>query len=87
MLTPVCKRLVLLDGDTVREAFGDGLGYRQEDRIVQVTRVQRIAKLLADQDLVVIVALVYANADLLHWNRAYIPNYFEIHVKASFETV
>jgi len=55
----------------VREAFGDGLGYREEDRIVQVTRVQRIAKLLADQDLIVIVALVYANVSLLDWNRGY----------------
>jgi len=86
-LNPAYKNLVLLDGDVVRKSFGDGLGYREEDRILQVTRVQRIAKLLSDQDLVVIVALVYANANLLEWNRVHIPNYFEIYVKASLDTV
>jgi adenylylsulfate kinase-like enzyme len=80
-------RLVLLDGDCVREAFGDGLGHREKDRVVQVTRVQRMAKLLADQDLVVIVALVYANPELLLWNRTNLRDYFEVHVKASLATV
>jgi adenylyl-sulfate kinase len=87
LLAPVRSGLVLLDGDAVREAFHDGLGYRESDRIVQVTRVQKIARLLAEQDLVVIVCLVYANADLLEWNRSHIANYFEVHVKASVKTV
>jgi len=86
-LEPTCNKLVLLDGDAVREAFGDGLGYREEDRISQVTRVQRMAKFLADQDLVVIVALVYANASLLDWNRTHMREYFEIYVEASLSTV
>ena len=87
LLSPACPGLVMLDGDDVRAAFGDGLGHREKDRVVQVTRVQRLAKMLSDQDLVVIVALVYANGDLLDWNRAHISEYFEIHVNASLETV
>ncbi len=33
-LSPTYKNLVLLDGDAVRKSFGDGLGYREEDRIL-----------------------------------------------------
>jgi cytidine diphosphoramidate kinase len=87
LLGPSCPELVVLDGDVVRAAFGGDLGYTEADRVVQVSRVQRMAKLLADQGQVVIVAVVYSNPDLLTWNRKNLPGYFEIHMKASLDTV
>jgi adenylylsulfate kinase-like enzyme len=85
-LGPRFAGLVVLDGDQVRAAFGDGLGHAPEDRVVQVTRVQRLARLLSDQGLVVIVALVYQNPALLSWNRDQIQNYYEVHIDCSLET-
>jgi adenylylsulfate kinase len=86
-LGPRFAGLVVLDGDQVRAAFGDGLGHGPEDRVVQVTRVQRLARLLSDQGLMVIVALVYQNPALLSWNRDRIRNYYEVHIDCSLETV
>lgn len=87
LLKPRLPQLVLLDGDAVRAALGDGLGYREEDRVIQITRIQNMAKLLSDQGLVVFVAALYSRPDLLAWNRQNINDYFEVYLKASPETV
>ena len=84
-LKPVAPQLVVLDGDEVREAFGDGLGFTEPDRHVQIRRVQRLARLLSSQGLLVLVAVVYANDELLAWNRTHIPGYVEIYLRASLE--
>jgi adenylyl-sulfate kinase len=86
-LKPSLPELVLLDGDAVREALGHDLGYGESERVKQVSRVQRVARLLSDQGLVVIVALVYAHPDLLAWNRQHIRDYFEVLLDASIDLV
>lgn len=86
-LKPVLPQLVLLDGDTIRSAFGGALGYREEDRMVQVQRVQGLAKMLSEQGLLVLVAVLYSNPDLLTWNRQNLNNYFEIYLEASLSTL
>ena len=87
ILKPGLNELVLLDGDAVRAAFGQDLGHREEDRVVQIKRLQNIAKLLSNQGLVVIVAALYANPDLLSWNRENIAEYFEVYLDVSLDTV
>ena len=79
--------LVILDGDAVRAAFGHNLGYKEDDRVLQVNRLQALARVLSDQNLVVIVGVLYNNAELLAWNRAELSDYYEIYLKASLETV
>ncbi|MCH8816106.1 MAG: adenylyl-sulfate kinase, partial [Chloroflexi bacterium] len=79
--------LVIIDGDAIRQAFGDRLGYREEDRVLQIKRLQRIANMLAEQGLVVLVAALYANPELLAWNRKNLRNYHEVYLEASVETV
>lgn len=79
--------LVILDGDAVRAAFGHNLGYKEEDRVKQAHRLQSLARVLSDQDLIVIVGVLYNNAELLAWNRAELKNYFEVYLKASLDTV
>lgn len=82
-LVPHVPELVVLDGDAVREAFGNDLGFAEADRVVQIGRLQGLARLLAGQGMKVIVAAVYARPDLLTWNRAHLPGYFEIYLRAS----
>ena len=83
LLKPNMPELVSLDGDLVRKAFGRELGHREEDRVVQITRMQKLARMLSDQGLVVLVAALYANHELMAWNRRNIKGYFEVYLEAS----
>lgn len=87
LLKPRLPELALLDGDVMRATFGDDLGYQETDRVVQVKRMQGLAKNLSEQGLVVIVAVLYAHPDLLRWNRSHMAEYFEVYLDASLETV
>lgn len=86
-IKPRLPQLVCLDGDAVRAAFGHNLGYAESERIKQVRRLQAMAKLLAEQRLSVMVAVLYVNPTLLAWNRDHLPDYFEIHLNASLNLV
>ena len=86
-LRPVLPELVILDGDDVRTAFGQDLGYHKAGRLKQLHRLQSMATVLAKQGLVVIVGVLYAHPDVLEWNRENMPDYFEIYLDASLETV
>ena len=44
-----------------------------------------MAKVLADQDIDVLVSALYANASLLAWNRANLPGYFEVYLQADVD--
>jgi adenylylsulfate kinase-like enzyme len=85
LLKPRMPQLVKLDGDEIRAAFGDDLGHGESDRVRQIQRIQRISGMLAGQGLVVLVAALYAHPDLLAWNRANLPGYFEIYLKADLD--
>jgi len=87
LLKPHLPELVVLDGDVIRSAFGADLGYEEPDRQVQIRRLQNIAKVLSEQDLVVCVAALYAHPDLLKWNRENFREYFEVYLKVTFDTV
>lgn len=82
-LAPVSARsVVVLDGDMLRAACGNDLGHAEADRVVQISRMQRFARLLADQGVLVLAAALYASPALLAWNREHLANYFEIYIKA-----
>lgn len=86
-LKPRLPQLVLLDGDMVREAFGGDLGHTEPERVRQISRVQRLARLLSSQGLIVMVSVVYSRPDLLAWNRQHIAEYFEVLVDAPIAVV
>lgn len=84
-LRPQQANLVVLDGDRVRAAFGDGLGHTAADRLVQLKRLQSIAKLLEDQGVISIVGAVYSTPEILAWNRQHFDPYFEIYMRAPLD--
>jgi len=57
--------LVVLDGDVIRQLYGNDLGYEEADRVVQIKRIQNLAAFLESQGIVVVVAALYARDDLL----------------------
>jgi adenylylsulfate kinase-like enzyme len=74
--------LVILDGDSVRELYGNDLGFTERDRQKQIGRMQSISEFLEKQSLIVMVAALYSNNDLLNKNRNIFSNYYEIYLKA-----
>src|SRR5580698_9930829 len=87
ILKPKLPELVLLDGDVIRDIFGNDLGFAEADRKRQIARIQSIARELDRQDLVVLVAALYSHPSLLEWNRNNFPSYFEIYLEASISLV
>lgn len=84
---PAVPELVLVDGDVIRDLFGAGLGFHEAARVEQIGRIQRLARMLAGQGLVVVVAALYASPELLDWNRRNLPGYVEVYVKAGMDVV
>ena len=78
---------VLLDGDTLREVFGNDLGYAREERIRSAMRNARLCKLLADQGIDVVCATISLFQECHEWNRKHIVRYREIYVRASRDTL
>jgi cytidine diphosphoramidate kinase len=84
-LRPQLPNLVVLDGDSVRAALGDGLGYTAADRVVQIKRLQSFAKMLEAQGIISIVGAVYSTPETLAWNRQHFAPYFEIYMRAPLD--
>lgn len=79
--------VVFLDGDELRQVFGDDLGYTPEERRKSAMRNARLCKLLSDQGIDVICCTISMFDGVRAWNRAQIPGYVEIYVKASLDTL
>lgn len=85
VLKPLVPNLVILDGDSIRDLFGNDLGFDVESRIMQIGRIQRIVQFLIDQDIAVIVAALFSTDELLQYNRRNFIRYFEVYVKAPIQ--
>ncbi len=77
---------VLLDGDQVREAINDtACGHDPKARLENAYRICRLARLLSEQGHPVIVATMSLFHEVHAWNRANLPEYFEVLVKTSLD--
>ena len=87
MAKPYIPELIWLDGDVVRYLFNDTLGHSEKDRVKQIKRIQRLAKELDAQEMVVLVAALYSHPELLSWNKTHFSDYSEIYLEASLKLV
>jgi adenylylsulfate kinase-like enzyme len=87
MLKPRMPELVLVDGDVIRELFGQSLDYSEASRVIQVKRLRTLAKFLSAQGQVALVTVLYSHPELLAWNRANIPQYFEVYMDTPLRVV
>ena len=71
---------VIFDGDALRQAFGNDLGYSKEDRLQCAMRYSRLCKLIAEQDVHVICCTISMFDEVREWNRSNIKNYIEIFI-------
>jgi adenylylsulfate kinase-like enzyme len=77
------KLTINLDGDLIRELFFNHLGYDKQDRIEQIKRIQNLAQLYYDSEVVVIVSAVYYDEDIDRLNRLMFNRYFLVFLKAT----
>src|ERR1700738_3095940 len=82
-LKPELPNLVVLDGDVIRAVFGETLGYAASDRLIQIGRLQSLAKMLESQNIITIVAALYSTPETLAWNKSHFSPYYEIYLQAS----
>jgi cytidine diphosphoramidate kinase len=76
------RQSILLDGDALREAFGGTFGHTAPQRRKASLTYARLCKLLSGQGIPVICATISLFHETHAWNRANIPFYVEIHLRA-----
>lgn len=81
------ENVVFLDGDELREAIADDLGFSEGDRRKSGMRNAKLCALLAKQGLTIICCTISMFDSIRQWNRKNIPGYFEVYVKVSMETL
>jgi len=74
-------RCVLLDGDALRPAIAEDLGYTIDERRRCGCRYARLATLLAGQGMHVVVATVSMFEVIRRWNRAHAARYLEVYLR------
>lgn len=79
------SNVVILDGDMVRSAFGNDLGYSQEDRLKCAMRYSGLSRLLTEQGIDVICCTISMFDEVRDWNRNQIENYLEIFLDVPME--
>ena len=79
--------VVFLDGDSLREVFGNDLGYTLGDRYNSAMRNARLCKLLSEQNIDVVCATISMINRCQKWNRDNISRYIEIYVRASLDVI
>lgn len=84
-LKPQTSNLVLLDGDAIRNLFGNDVDHTIEGRRRNAERISHLSKFLSDQDIHVIAAVLSIFPEWQEWNRNNIKNYQEIYIKASID--
>lgn len=72
--------IVFLDGDILREVYGNDLGYSLEDRFKGAMRNVRLCKMISDQGIHVVCCTISMFDEVRQWSRDNISNYKEIYL-------
>lgn len=80
------EHLQVIDGDVIRQQFGDIFGYTFEERMKCNQAVRVVVKYLLENNISVVLAQVAAYEEIRAKVRAAFPEeYIEIYVKCSYE--
>ena len=80
-------KVVMLDGDLIRDLFGNDLDHTIEGRKRNAERLSVLTKYLADHDIHVVAAVLSIFPEWRKWNRENINDYSEVYIKASINTL
>jgi adenylylsulfate kinase len=79
------KNTILLDGDAIREIFGNNLGYSTEERLLNAQRICQLGKFLDDQGMNVVCAILSIFPETREWNRRNVRDYYEVFIDTPIE--
>jgi adenylylsulfate kinase-like enzyme len=79
------KNTILIDGDVIREIFGNDLGYSIADRLLNAQRICQLGKFLDDQGINVVCAILSIFPETRKWNRENLKNYYEVFIDTPIE--
>lgn len=79
--------LVLLDGDVIRELFGNDVDHTIEGRRKNAERISNLSNFLSKQNIHVIAAVLSIFPEWQAWNRKNIEDYNEVYIKASIDVL
>src|SRR5690242_7088503 len=77
--------VIFLDGDTLRTAVSNDLGYSAENRRSAAKRNGMLCRMLAEQGFDIVCSTISLFHDVQRWNRENIPGYHEIFVRVPLE--
>lgn len=80
-------KVVLLDGDIIRTLFANDVDHTVEGRRRNAERLSALSRFLADQGIHVVAAVLSIFPEWQRWNRENIPDYSEVYIKASMQTL
>lgn len=81
------KNSLLLDGDKLREVFGDHHGYSPKERLYLAQCYARLCLMLMEQGADVICATISMFDEVRLWNRQNIPRYIEVYLKVPVDVL
>ena len=81
------KKLIFLDGDVIRNVWGNDLGHDLDSRRQNADRICRLCQYLDHQGFDVICAILSIFPDSREWCRKNLSRYFEVFVDATLEQV
>lgn len=79
--------VVFLDGDILREVFGNLFGYSNEEREKLAFIYARLCKMLADQGLTIVCCTIAMFDTVREWNSVNIKDYVEVYLKVPFSVL
>lgn len=78
-------KILLLDGDELREVFGatsvNVQNYSRDKRIVLAMQYAHLCNMLAKQGFTVVIATISLFKEVQEWNRANLQGYFEVYLR------
>ena len=76
---------MLLDGDQIRQVFDERLGYDAPSRRQQTERVLKLARLIAGQGIIPVIAIIHPFEDDRVRCREALPNAFQVHLDCGID--
>lgn len=88
-LRACAEPVVMLDGDELREVFGavasNAENHGREGRLALAMQYAHLCRVVARQNLTVVIATISLFREVHAWNRANLPGYFEVYLKTPLE--
>ena len=83
------KHVIQLDGDELREVFDpfkdNPQSHNRKARLALAMQYAQLCRVLANQNLTVVIATISLFKEIHSWNRKNLPGYFEVYIKVPLE--